>query len=142
MFSIDPMLAEIARDDIPERYAHVVGLSIAPSGRYAIVLLTTNEGAAIELDETVAERVDDHWVGLSSGTPSSIVYAGDHRAALLNNWDPLPADVRHVIVRDRGEDHLVPVEHGYFLYASWKTDTPGDETTDPPHPELIRTVPT
>jgi hypothetical protein len=141
MIWIDPQLAEIARDDIPERYAHVVGLSIAPSGRYAVVMLMTNEGEAIELDQTVAEHVDDRWVGLSSGTPSTVVYAGDHRAAMLFNSEPQPTDVRQVVVRDRGEDHDVPVENGYFLYGAWKIDVPGDSTTDPPTPELIRTKP-
>jgi hypothetical protein len=139
VISIDPQLEAIARDDIPARYAHVVGVSIAPSGRFAIVMLTTNEGAAIEFDQTVAERIGDRWVGLSSGTPSSTVYAGDHRATILCNYDPLPSDAQCVVVRDRGEEHMVPVENGYFLYAAWKQDTEHDNTSDPPVPEVIRT---
>ena len=55
--------------------------------------------------------------------------------------NPFPLEVRHVVVRDRGEDHDVPVENGYFLYAAWKTDTPGDDTTDPPTPEVIPASP-
>jgi hypothetical protein len=142
VISIDPQLEDTARGDIPAEYAHVIGVSIAPSGRYAVVMLTTNDGAAIEFDQTVAERIGDRWAGLSSGTPSSIIYAGDHRAAILCNYlNPLPLDVGHVVVRDRGEDHDVPVENGYFLYAAWKTDTPGDHTTDPPTPEVIPASP-
>src|SRR2546425_8410610 len=114
MIEIDPQLARVARGDIPERHTDVVGVSIAPSGRYAIVMLTAGEGPAREFDETVAERVDDAWVDLQSGTPSSIVYAGDHRAAPLCNYmNPLPPEVKRVVVLDRGEEHEVPVEHGY-----------------------------
>jgi hypothetical protein len=138
VISIHPQLEETARGDIPAQYTHVIGVSIAPCGRYAVVMLTTNEGAAIEFDETVAERIGDRWVGRSNGTPSSIIYVGDHRAAILCNYaDPLPPEVEHVVVRDRDEDHEVPVENGYFLYAAWQTDTPGDHTTDPPTPEVI-----
>ena len=141
VISIDSQLEEVARGDIPERYTHVIGVSVAPSGRYAVVMLTTNEGTAIELDQTVAERIGDHWVGLFGGTPSSVVYAGDHRAAILCNYaDPLPPEVERVIVRDRDEEHEVPVENGYFLYAAWKQDTPGDVTTDPAEPEIIGTI--
>jgi hypothetical protein len=141
VISIDPQLEQVARGDIPERYTHVIGVSIAPSGRYAVVMLTTNEGAAIEFDETVAERVGDHWVGLFDGTPSSVIYAGDHRAAILCNYaDPLPLEVERVVVRDRGEECEVPVENGYLLYAAWKQDAPGDDTNDPPAPEIIRTI--
>jgi hypothetical protein len=142
MISIDPQLAQVARGDIPEQYTHVVGVSIAPSGRYSIVMLTTGEGPAMEFDQTVAERVGDAWVDLGSGTPSSVIYAGDHRAVPLCNYmEPLPTEVERVVVADRGEEHEVPVEHGYFLYAAWKRDTPGDDKTDPPTPEVIRTIP-
>ena len=140
MVAIDPQLEEVARGDIPPRYARVVGVSIAPSGRYAVVLLATNEGEAIELDETVAERVGAEWVAMGSGTPSSVVYVGDHRAAVLCNHDPLPAAIERVIVRDRGGEHEVPVEGGYFLYAAWKQDSGGDCTSDPPEPEVVAHV--
>jgi hypothetical protein len=141
VIAIDPQLEEVARGDIPERYARVVGVSIAPSGRYALVMLTTNESTTIEFDQTVAERVGDHWVGLFDGTPSSVIYVGDHRAAILCNYaDPLVPEVERVIVRDRGEEHQVPVENGYFLYVAWKQETSGDDTTDPPEPELIGTI--
>jgi hypothetical protein len=94
----------------------------------------------MEFDQTLAERIGDLWVGLSDGTPSPIVYADNHRASVLCNYaDQLPPDVRGVVVRDRGEEHDVPVENGYFLYAAWKQDTPGDYT-DPPEPELVRTI--
>ena len=138
--SIDPQLEEVARGDIPAHLTRVIGVSLSPSGRYAVVMLTTNEGTAIEFDETMAERVGDRWEGRSSGTPSSIVYAGDHRAAILCNYaDQLPPSVTRVVVRDRGVVHEVPAESGYFLYAAWKQDTPGDNTTDPPQPEVIGT---
>ena len=142
MFEIDPQLPRAAREDIPEQHVHPVGVSIAPSGRFAIVMLTAGEGPAMEFDQTVAELVGGEWKALMSGTPSSVIYAGDHRAAPLCNYmDPLPPEVERVVVRDRGDEHEVPVERGYFLYAAWKQDTPGDDTTDPPEPELVRTVP-
>jgi hypothetical protein len=53
----------------------------------------------------------------------------------------MPPEVERVVVLDRGEEHEVPVERGYFLYVAWKQDTPGDDTTDPPEPELARTIP-
>ena len=52
-----------------------------------------------------------------------------------------PPEVERVVVLDRGEENVVPVENGYFLYAAWKQDTPGDDTSDPPRPEVIRTEP-
>jgi hypothetical protein len=89
----------------------------------------------------VAERVADRWQALFSGTPSSITYAGDHRASIISNYaDPLPPEVDRVVIRDRGEEHEVAVEDGYFLYAAWKQDVPGDDTTDPPEPELVRAL--
>jgi hypothetical protein len=143
VIEIDPQLAQVARGGIPEKYTHVFGVSIAPSGRFAIVMQMAGEGSAVEFDQTVAERVGNEWVDLMSGTPSSVVYAGDHRAAPLCNYmDPLPPEVEGVLVVDRGEEHEVPVERGYFLYAAWKQDTPGDNTTDPPPPEVVRTIPT
>jgi hypothetical protein len=139
---IDPQLEAEARGDIPPEHAHVIGVSIAPSGRYAVVMLTVGEGPAMGFDETVAEHVGDRWLGLSSGTPSSVIYAGDHRAAPLCNYmDPLPPEVERVVISDRGEKHEVPVERGYFLYAAWKQDTPGDNATDPPTPEVVGTIP-
>ena len=45
-------------------------------------------------------------------------------------------------VLDRGDEHEVPVERGYFLYAAWKQDRDGDDTMDPPTPEVVRTIPT
>jgi len=143
MIEIDPELARVARGDIPEEHAHVIGVSIAPSGRYAIVMLTAGRGSGMEFDQTVAERVGGEWVGMMSGTPSSVIYAGDHRAAPLCNYmDPLPPEVERVVVLDRGDEHEVPVERGYFLYAAWKQDTPGNDRTDPPSPEVVRTIPT
>jgi hypothetical protein len=115
-------------------------VSIAPSGRYAVVMLTVGQGSALEFDETLAERVDDRWIGLRSGTPSSIIYAGDHRGLPLCNYmAPLAPDIACVVVCDRGEEHQVPVEQGYYLYVAWKQDTPGDPATDPPTPTLVRT---
>jgi len=86
----------------------------------------------MEFDQTVAEHLGSEWVGLMSGAPSSVIYAGDHRAAPLCNYmDRLPPEVERVVVLDRGKEHEVPVERGYFLYAAWKQDKPGDDSTDP-----------
>jgi len=85
MIEIDPQLARVARDDIPEQHTHVLWASSAPSGRFAIVMLTTGEGSAMQFDQTVAERVGSELAGAMSGTPSSVIYAGDHRAATLCN---------------------------------------------------------
>lgn len=142
MIDIDPQLERVARDDIPIDQAHVVGVSIAPSGRYAVVMLIAGEGSAAEFDETVAERVGDQWLGLQGGTPSSGIYAGDHRGAPLCNYDaPLPSEIERVVVHDRGSEHEVPVEQGYFLYVAWKQDTDEDSTSDPPTPTVVRTIP-
>jgi hypothetical protein len=138
--AIDAQLEEVARGDIPAQYARVIGVSVSPSGRYAIVMLATNVGGAIEFDETVAERIDDRWVPVASGTPSSTVYVGDHRATILCNYaDPLPPDVKRVVVSDRGDEREAPVENGYFIYAAWKQDTDGAPSTDPPMPKIVGT---
>lgn len=142
VIDIDPQLEQVAREDIPADQAHVVGVSIAPSGRYAVVMLIAGEGCAAEFDETVAERIGDRWLGLQSGTPSSVVSAGDHRGIPLCNYmAPLPLEVERVVVLDRGTEHEVPVERGYFLYVAWKQDTEGDGTSDPPTPTVVRTIP-
>src|SRR5436190_315040 len=105
-------------------------------------MLIAGEGAAAEFDETVAERVGERWLGLQSGTPSSVIYAGDHRGAPLCNYmEPLPPTVERVVVLDRGAEYEVPVEEGYFLYVAWKQDTEGDNTSDLPEPTVVRTVP-
>jgi len=65
---------------------------------------------------------------------------GDVRARPIGDANELPSDVSSVVVVDRGEEHNVPVTDGYFLYAAWKKDTPGDSTTDPPAPEIVRLV--
>jgi hypothetical protein len=135
VIDIDPELEAVARGDVPTQYAHVVGASLSPDGRFAIVALTTNEGAAVELDMTVAARVDGRWQQNSSGSPSDIVYVEDHRAAVLCDG-PLPGGFDRVVVRDRGQEHEVAVENGYFLYAAWQQDAP-ETTTDPPMPELV-----
>lgn len=142
MIHIDPQLERVGREDIPADQAHVVGVSIAPSGRYAVVMLVAGEGSAAEFDETVAERVGNRWLGLQSGTPSSVIYAGDHRGTPLCNYmAPLPREVERVVVLDRGTEHEVPVEQGYFLYVAWKQDTEGDNTSAPPTPTVVRTLP-
>lgn len=142
MIPVDAQLEAEARGDIPAEHSHLIGVSIAPSGRYAVVMLTVGEGPAMEFDQTVAERVGDRWSGLFSGTPSSTIYAfGDHRGAPLCNYmEPLPPDVNRVIVHDRGEEHTVPVENGYYLYVAWKQDTAGDDTTDPPSPSFVHAL--
>jgi hypothetical protein len=85
------------------------------------VLLRADAGGSFELDETVAERKDNRWVGLwSGGGTSDVIEVEDHRAAVLCNRDPLPPEVRQVVVRDRGVEHRVPVEGGYFLYVAWQ----------------------
>ena len=142
MIEVDPQLELVAREDIPPDQAHVIGFSIAPNGRYAVVMLVAGEGPAMEFDQTVAERVDGRWLGLQSGTPSSVIYAGDHRGVPLCNYmSPMPSEVERVVVLDRGEEREVPVERGYFLYVAWKQDTRDDDTTDPPEPEVVRTIP-
>lgn len=142
MIEIDPQLERVSRQDVPADQAHVVGLSIAPCGRYAVVTLIVGEGSAMEFDQIVAERVGEQWLSLQSGTPSSVIYAGDHRAVPLCNYlTPLPSEVERVVVLDRGEEHDVSVEQGYFLYVAWKRDTPGDDATDPPKPKLLGTIP-
>jgi hypothetical protein len=142
MIEIDPQLEQAARQDIPDDQAHVIGVSIAPSGRYAVVMLIAGEGPAAEFDETVAERVGEQWFGLQSGTPSSVIYAGNHRGAPLCNYmEPLPRTVEGVVVLDRGTEHEIPVEQGYFLYVAWRQDTEGDNTSDPPTPKVVRTIP-
>jgi hypothetical protein len=133
-------LFDVARGDIPERHTHLVGVSIAPGGEHAIVLLAANQPPAVELDQTVCHRTGGRWHRGASGTLSSVIYTGDWRAAPLVNGDPLPANVKSVIVRDRDEEHKVPVNDGYFLYVAWKKDVQGDDTTDPPTPELVRLV--
>jgi hypothetical protein len=142
MVELDPQLELVAREDIPPDQARVIGFSIAPNGRYAVVMLITGEGPAMDFDQTVAECVDGQWLSLQSGTPSSVIYAGDHRAVPLCNYmTPLPPEVERVVVLDRGDEHEVPVERGYFLYVAWKQDMPRDDTTDPPEPEVARTIP-
>ena len=74
---------------------------------------------------------------MSSGGLSDGLWVDGVRARAIGD-DGLPSDVTSVVVRDRGEEHEVPVTDGYFIYAAWKRDSPGDDTTDPPKPEVVR----
>jgi hypothetical protein len=136
---VDAELEAAARDDVPERFSRVRGVSLSPWGEYAVVLLETNEPPYIELEQVVCRREPSGgWVALmSGGGVSDVVYVDDVRARLITNDDPLPADVTAVAVRDRGAEREVPVRDRYFVYGSWKRDVPGDNTTDPLTPEIV-----
>jgi hypothetical protein len=138
---LDQLLAE-ARGDVPAEYAKLVGLSIAPWGTHAIVLLAMNEPPAIELEQVVCSRKPGgQWeAGMSGGGLSDVVYVDDVRARPIGDDVELPSDATSVVVRDRGEEHEVVVRDGYFVYAAWQKDPPGDGRTDPPKPEIVRVV--
>jgi hypothetical protein len=135
------LLAE-ARGDVPPEYAKLLGVSIAPWGTEAIVLLAINEPPAVELEQVVCSRTPGGlWEGgQSGGGLSDVVYVGDVRARPIGDDCELPTDATSVIVHDRGKEHEVAVTDGYFVYAAWKRDSPGDDTTDPPKPEVVRVV--
>ena len=135
-------LSAVAREDVPAEYSKVLGISVAPWGTDAIVLVATNEPPAVELEQVVCtlESAVGWVVVMSSGGLSDVVYLGDVRARPIGDANELPSDISSVVVVDRGEEHDVPVTDGYFLYAAWKKDTPGDSTTDPPTPEIVRLV--
>jgi hypothetical protein len=55
MIEIDPELERTARADIPDGQARVVGVSIAPSGRDAVVMLIAGDRTAAASTFTVAD---------------------------------------------------------------------------------------
>jgi hypothetical protein len=134
MLDVDLQLAAEARDDIPPEHAHVVGASISPDGRHALVWLLVSEGENPYFDEAVLEHDGERWCGqMSSGGVSWELWFDDVYATILGNDDePLPADIGSVVVRDRGVEHEVAVERGFYFYAAW------DAQAQPPRPELVR----
>lgn len=83
-----PTPEEAARGDIPERYARVLDVSIAPWGGCAVVLLETNEAPVVELYQVVCERDGSEWVaGVGGNGPGEVWMDGAHVAT---DWDERP----------------------------------------------------
>jgi hypothetical protein len=59
MIEIDAQLARVARGDIPEQHTHVLGISIAPSGRFPH---HRDSGARVTFPNTGAGDAPQWWV--------------------------------------------------------------------------------
>jgi hypothetical protein len=134
--SVDPeveyaALVQVARGDIPERFARLLAVAVSPDEQHAVVLLQTNEPPAVELYEVICHREGERWcAGIgSSGVGlgwASMSHASDqaresesaHRGVLRFGHEAPPGATAVVVWWQNGE-HTVPVAEGYFYFVAW-----------------------
>jgi hypothetical protein len=135
-------LVRVARGDIPARYAHPIGISVAPDGTAAVVVLGVNEEPFAEIEEVDCFREGGHWHagsssnGLGFGWTLRVWTDGGPCLGLLRVVGEAPLDVQTVVVRWDGRDHLVPVVAGFFLFAEWDVPEHFDDAAG--YPRVVR----
>jgi hypothetical protein len=112
-----------ALEQIPERYARVLGASVSPNGEYAMVLLGTNEPPRLYPYQVLCEREPDGWLestsGNGSGWSSTSGRDDPEQFGVTTDWGQAPPDARAAVVSFRGADHEAPVARGYYLFVAW-----------------------
>jgi hypothetical protein len=129
----------------PVGQARVLAIAQSPTGDHAVVLLGTNEEPVLYPYEVDCERDDSGWVERGGGNgpgwralaPDQGDAAGNANLGVTTDWAEAPAQARAAVVRYRGDDHQVPVSHGYFLFAAW--DVPAAESNE--RPEVVGFLP-
>jgi hypothetical protein len=126
-------LFRLARGDIPERYARPVCTAIAPSGRFAIALVATNEQPTVEIDMSLFEREEGRWVLFASGGASGVVWSGvgPYEEVLTAPVAASP-DARSAVFEWRGQEHEVAVENGYATLVLWNEPVPHHQNIELP----------
>jgi hypothetical protein len=97
----------------------VVGVAIAPDGRYGAALVIASSGHPLDY---LLERTEGGWqergVGSGCGTTwCSLDESGE--LGVLRFSDQAPAGSTSAHVTYENAAHRVPVRHGHFLFVSW-----------------------
>lgn len=107
---------------MPERFVPTLGVVVA--GDIAVVLLGT-DGDDPYPCEVVCHRRDGGWRSGSSGNApgwASTTWdeAGDAPdIGVRTLWDQAPAGVGAAVIDVAGEEVVVPVRNGYYLFAAF-----------------------
>jgi hypothetical protein len=99
--------------------AVIVGLSIAPDGQRAAAL--TLLPSANYLMDDLYELVEDAWESGGGGSGGPGINWSGGEVGVLRFSGEAAEDSRTAIIRYDGEEHSVPVNHGYFLFVAWDT---------------------
>jgi hypothetical protein len=116
-----PTPEEAARGEIPERFARALAVAYSPDGNHAVVLLGTNEEPYLYPYQVVCSLGKSGWVeGTSSNGPgwSSTSSEGEPNVGVATDWDEAPPEATAALVSFEGQEHEVPVQEGYFLFAA------------------------
>jgi hypothetical protein len=135
-------LVGVARGDIPARYAHPIGISVAPDRTEAVVVLGVNEEPFADIEEVDCFREGGRWHAASSSNGRSFGWTprawadGEPCLGLLRVVGEAPLDIVTVVVRWDGREHRVPAVGGFFLFAEW--DVPEDFDDAAGYPRVVR----
>lgn len=122
-----------ARGDVPERFARLVFEAYSPDGRYAYVVLATNEPPHTHLADTLCELDDDGWRGtVSSGAGGLMRFGDDETATVLSLIEEAPARANTAVVEWLGMEHEAPVTAGHAFFVAWNVPMEG------PDPAIVR----
>ena len=111
----------------------LVAWTLSVDGMWAAVLL--RERNTDHWLEAVYEFKDDAWTEWATGVGSEVWTVIETRDGVVVGafrlYGPAPAGAVRALVSWRGETHELPVQNGFFAFASW----------DASDVELIRTPP-
>jgi hypothetical protein len=111
-------VTEVVIADAPPG-AVIVGLSIAPDGQRAAAL--TVLPSANYLMDDLYELVEGTWESGGGGSGGPGINWSGGEVGVLRFSGEVAEDSRRAIIRYDGEEHSVPVSHGYFLFVAWDT---------------------
>jgi hypothetical protein len=105
--------------------AVLVGASVSPDGNYRAAL-TFQPGANYLMDDVLVRRVEkwELYMG-GSGGGLSWTKLGQEDCGVLRYGDEAPEGASVARIGYEGQEYLVPVRHGHFLFVAW--DAPPDE---------------
>jgi len=79
-----PTVEDAARGDIPERYARVLDVALAPSEDRAVILLEMNEPPAVELYQVICKLEAAGWTWVSGGNGGGEAFWED--GSVTSEW--------------------------------------------------------
>jgi hypothetical protein len=129
---------EAARGDIPERYARALVTEVSPDGRWAVVLLGTNEEPALYPYVETCSAEGGRWFersGSSFGGSGWSSLDPDASNGLYYLCGEAPTGAVEAVVSYRDEERRVPVVSGYFIFVAW--DIPEEFPEEPPSVRFV-----
>jgi hypothetical protein len=121
-----------ARGDVPEQFAHTLGIEVSADRRHAVVLVGTNEQSDPYPYQVVCAREGERWVESIGGNGPGWSATGDQQSnvGVLTAWGEAPAASTVAVIGFGGREHEVAVHRGYYLFVAW--DVPDDDGYAPP----------